>query len=96
MKSAFDSAFKSVIRTRILEKGIRPDGRSLDEVRDIWCDVDVSPRAHGSGLFTRGETQVLTMATLGTPRDAQLMDNLTPVKEKRYLHHYKFPSLLYW
>jgi polyribonucleotide nucleotidyltransferase len=91
VKSAFDSAYKTVVRKRILEDGVRPDGRSLEEVRNIWCDVDISPRAHGSGLFTRGETQVLTLATLGTPRDAQAMDNLTPIEEKRYIHHYNFP-----
>jgi polyribonucleotide nucleotidyltransferase len=91
VKSAFDTAYKTVVRDRILDQHLRPDGRSLDQVRDIWCDVDVSPRAHGSGLFTRGETQVLTLATLGTPRDAQSLDNLTPTEEKRYIHHYNFP-----
>jgi polyribonucleotide nucleotidyltransferase len=91
VKSAFESAYKSIVRTRILERGSRPDGRALDEVRDIWCEVDVSPRAHGSGLFTRGETQVLTLATMGTPRDAQSLDNLTPDDEKRFIHHYNFP-----
>jgi polyribonucleotide nucleotidyltransferase len=91
VSSAFESAYKSIIRSRILNNSVRPDGRSLDEVRDIWCDVEVSPQAHGSGLFTRGETQVLTIATLGTPRDAQSLDNLTPTEEKRYIHHYNFP-----
>ncbi len=91
VKAAFDDALKEVVRQRILEKGIRPDGRSLTDIRPIWCDVNYSPRAHGSGLFTRGETQVLTLATLGTPRDAQEMDNLTPVDSKRYIHHYNFP-----
>jgi len=89
--SAFDNAYKSIVRSRILEQSLRPDGRSLEDVRDIWCEVEVSPKAHGSGLFTRGETQVLTLATLGTPRDAQALDNLTPVDEKRYIHHYNFP-----
>jgi len=91
VKSAFESAYKSITRSRILDKNLRPDGRPLDKVRDIWCEVDVSPRAHGSGLFTRGETQVLTMATMGTPRDAQSLDNLTPEDEKRFIHHYNFP-----
>jgi polyribonucleotide nucleotidyltransferase len=91
VKSAFESAYKSIVRARILDKNLRPDGRPLDKVRDIWCEVDVSPRAHGSGLFTRGETQVLTLATVGTPRDAQALDNLTPDDEKRYIHHYNFP-----
>ncbi len=90
-KEAFHAAYQKVVRQRILEQGKRPDGRGLTEVRPIWCEVDISPRAHGSGLFTRGETQVLTLATLGTPRDAQEMDNLTPVDTKRYMHHYNFP-----
>ncbi|KPL06303.1 polynucleotide phosphorylase, partial [bacterium SM23_57] len=91
IKTAYEAAYKKVVRSRILDQGLRPDGRSLDEVRDIWCMVGVSPRAHGSGLFTRGETQVLTLATVGTPRDAQSLDNLTPEEEKRYIHHYNFP-----
>ena len=91
VKASFETAYKKIVRNRILEDGLRPDGRALDEIRNIWCDVDVSPRAHGSGLFTRGETQVLTLATLGTPRDAQELDNLTPEDQKRYIHHYNFP-----
>ncbi len=91
IKSAFDKAYKKVVRTRILQKNLRPDGRDLQTVRDIWTAIDISPRAHGSGMFTRGETQVLTLATLGTPRDAQSLDNLTPTEEKRYIHHYNFP-----
>lgn len=91
VKEAFDAAEKAVVRKRIISKGIRPDGRKSDEIRPIWCEVDFSPRAHGSGIFTRGETQVLTLATLGTPRDAQKLDNLTPIEDKRYMHHYNFP-----
>ena len=90
-KEAFNAAHKAVVRSRILDKGVRPDGRDFTTVRPIWCDVGTSPRAHGAGLFTRGETQVMTLATLGTPRDAQRMDNLTPVDTKRYIHHYNFP-----
>ncbi len=89
--NAFEEAEKSIIRDRILSERKRPDGRNPDEIRDIWCEVDVSPRAHGSGLFTRGETQVLTLATLGTPKEAQELDNLTPTDSKRYMHHYNFP-----
>lgn len=89
--AAFDEAYKQVVRRRILVDGIRPDGRDYTTIRPIWCDVNFSPRAHGSGLFTRGETQVLTLATLGTPRDAQELDNLTPIDNKRYMHHYNFP-----
>ena len=89
--NAFEEAEKAIIRDRIITTKKRPDGRSPETVRDIWCEVDVSPRAHGSGLFTRGETQVLTMATLGTPREAQELDNLIPGESKRYMHHYNFP-----
>jgi polyribonucleotide nucleotidyltransferase len=90
-KSAFEEGYRNIVRETILERGIRPDGRSRNDIRDIWCEVGVSPRAHGSGLFTRGETQVFTLATLGTPRDAQELDNLTPMENKRYMHHYNFP-----
>ena len=88
---AFEEALKSVVRQRILERGKRPDGRGLRDIRSIWGEVNVSPRAHGSGLFTRGETQVLTLATLGTPREAQEVDSLAPSVAKRYMHHYNFP-----
>jgi polyribonucleotide nucleotidyltransferase len=91
VKEAFDAANKKVVRTKILDTRTRPDGRDTKEVRPIWCEVDYAPMAHGSGIFTRGETQVLTLATLGTPRDAQNIDNLTPELEKRYMHHYNFP-----
>jgi len=91
VKEAFEETLKEVVRNRILDTGKRPDGRSMQDIRSIWCEVDVSPRAHGSGLFTRGETQVLTLATLGTPREAQELDNLTPSDSKRYIHHYNFP-----
>lgn len=91
VKDAFEEVLNSAIRTRILEDGIRPDGRDLKTVREVWCDVNTSPRAHGSGLFTRGLTQVMSLTTLGTPRDAQMIDNLSPVETKRYMHHYNFP-----
>lgn len=91
VKFAWENAYRSIVRDRILTSSSRPDSRGLDEIRPIWCEVDVSPRAHGSGLFTRGETQVLTLATLGTPREAQELDNLTPSESKRYMHHYNFP-----
>jgi polyribonucleotide nucleotidyltransferase len=91
IKTAFDEAEGKVVRERILSMGKRPDGRTPTEIRPIWCEVEISPRAHGSGLFTRGETQVLTLATLGTLGEAQELDNLSPVDTKRYLHHYNFP-----
>jgi polyribonucleotide nucleotidyltransferase len=84
---------KKLMRAQIIEDGVRVDGRKLDEVRPISCRVGVLPRrVHGSGLFNRGLTQVLSIATLGTPGDAQdLGDDLHPEDEKRYLHHYNFP-----
>lgn len=88
---AFDETLKAIVRRRILEQQLRPDGRGLSDIRPIWGEVSLSPRAHGSGLFTRGETQVLTLATLGTPRDAQEIDSLTGTEAKRYMHHYNFP-----
>lgn len=91
IKSAFAEAEGAIVRERILSMGKRPDGRTPTEVRPIWCEVDLSPRAHGSGLFTRGETQVLTMATLGTLGESQELDNLSPIDSKRYIHHYNFP-----
>lgn len=91
LKSAYHEVYKKVVRERILDRHLRPDGRNLTEIRPIWCEVNVSPRAHGSGLFTRGETQVVTLATLGTPKEAQEIDSLTPIDSKRYIHHYNFP-----
>ena len=91
IKNAFESAERKIVRERILSDGKRPDGRGPKDVRPIWCEVNVSPRAHGSAIFTRGETQALTVATLGTLRDAQSLDNLSPDKERRYMHHYNFP-----
>ncbi len=92
VKSAFAETEGAVVRERILSTGKRPDGRTPTEIRPIWCEVEISPRAHGSGLFTRGETQVLTLATLGTLGEAQELDNLSPVDTKRYMHHYNFPA----
>jgi polyribonucleotide nucleotidyltransferase len=91
LKAAYHEVYKQVVRSRILDLNKRPDGRGLTEIRPISCEVDFSPRAHGSGLFTRGETQVLTLATLGTPKEAQEIDTLSPVDSKRYIHHYNFP-----
>ena len=88
---AYDKVFKNVVRNRVLKTGVRVDGRSDTEVRPIWCEVGASPRAHGSAIFTRGETQAYTLATLGTPRDAQEIDNLSPTNRKSYFHHYNFP-----
>jgi polyribonucleotide nucleotidyltransferase len=90
--NAYKSLTKKLMRQQILRDGKRVDGRSLDEVRPISAAVGVLPkRVHGSGLFQRGLTQVLSTATLGTPSDAQEMDDLNPNTEKTYLHHYNFP-----
>jgi polyribonucleotide nucleotidyltransferase len=88
---AFDAVEKELVRKRILDDGIRPDGRGYREIRPISAEVGILPRVHGSGLFTRGETQVLTIVTLGTPGDAQTLDTLSPEDSKRYMHHYNFP-----
>ena len=90
-REAFEQAEQAIVRERILGLGKRPDGRAPDEVRPIWCEVDVAPRAHGTGLFTRGETQILSFATLATLGEAQELDNLSPNHTKRYMHHYNFP-----
>lgn len=82
---------KEEVRRAIIDHGIRPDGRKLDEVRQITCDVGLLPRTHGTGLFTRGQTQVLTVTTLGTVADVQRLDDLTLEEIKRYMHHYNFP-----
>jgi polyribonucleotide nucleotidyltransferase len=91
VKAAFTEAERRVVRDRVLNLSKRLDGRGPTDIRPIWCEVDISPRAHGSGLFTRGETQVLTLATLGTLSEAQELDTLTPQETKRYMHHYNFP-----
>jgi len=79
------------LRTMVVIEGLRPDGRQLDEIRPITCRTTVVPRTHGSGLFTRGETQIFTAATLGSLSDEQRIDGLGPQTFKRYMHHYNFP-----
>ena len=87
----FDKKVKDRVRQRIVEEGVRPDGRGLKDVRNITVEVGVLPRTHGSGLFTRGQTQALTIATLGSMSDQQKLDGLSPDEFKRYMHHYNFP-----
>lgn len=82
---------KEKVRSKILNQGIRPDGRSLEEIRPIWCDVGVLPRVHGTGLFTRGQTQALTTLTLGTVADIQKLEGLDDEEANRYVHHYNMP-----
>ena len=86
-----DKVHKQEVRRRIVEEGIRPDGRDTTTIRALSAEVGVIPRVHGSGLFQRGQTQVLTIATLGTPRESQSLDDLGMADSKRYLHHYNFP-----
>jgi polyribonucleotide nucleotidyltransferase len=91
VKGAFSDVMKKVVRNRIVHDGVRPDGRDYTTIRPLFADVDLVPRVHGSGMFLRGETQVLTILTLGTPGDSQFMDGLDPAEDKRYIHHYNFP-----
>ena len=92
VSACFQSRLKQTVRTRMLEQGKRPDGRGLKDVRPITCEVGVLPRTHGSGLFTRGLTQVLTIATLASPAMEQTLDSLSPDNTKRFMHHYNFPA----
>ena len=89
---AFHDLEKSVVRHMITHEKIRPDGREVEEVRPISCEVGLLPRAHGSGLFTRGQTQILSVTTLGTLSDEQIIDGLAPEWTKHYMHHYNFPG----
>ncbi len=88
---AFDSELKKAVRHAILVEGVRPDGRRTDEIRPIWCRVGVLPRTHGSALFTRGQTQALSVVTLGSGQDQQKLDGLGLEEFKRFMHHYNFP-----
>ena len=91
ISAAFESVLKSAVRQAILNEGLRPDGRRLDEIRPIWCEAGVLPRTHGSAVFTRGQTQALSVVTLGTMSDQQRLDGLGLEEFKRYMHHYNFP-----
>jgi len=82
---------KEILRDKIINKGIRPDGRQMTEVRPIWCETGILPRTHGSAVFTRGQTQVMTMTTLGTLGDGQTLDGISEEDFKRYIHHYNMP-----
>jgi len=82
---------KEQVRSMILDDGIRPDNRKHDEIRPIWCETGVLPRTHGTGLFTRGQTQVLSVTTLAPMGEAQTIDGISEEVEKRYMHHYNFP-----
>ena len=88
----FKALEKKIMRKMITEEGVRADGRKVEDVRPIWCEVGVLPRAHGSAVFTRGQTQVLSVATLAGPGMAQEFDGVDPVKSKSYMHKYIFPG----
>ncbi|MDP9225562.1 MAG: polyribonucleotide nucleotidyltransferase, partial [Actinomycetota bacterium] len=91
IKAAIRSLSKKLVRRRIVEEGIRLDGRGPEDVRPIWVQVGIVPRVHGSAVFTRGETQALSIATLGMQRMEQMVDDLSLDESKRYMHHYNFP-----
>ncbi len=91
IKAAVKSLTKKLVRQRIVDEGVRIDGRGIADIRPLAAEVDLFPTAHGSALFTRGETQVLNVTTLGMPRMKQLLDTISPDQTKRYMHHYNFP-----
>ena len=91
IKDALYKMKKEKVRASIINDGVRPDGRTTKEIRPIWCEVGVLPRVHGSGVFTRGQTQVMNALTLGTIGDAQKLDGLDDVEYKRYIHQYNMP-----
>ncbi|MBA2360581.1 MAG: polyribonucleotide nucleotidyltransferase [Actinobacteria bacterium] len=91
VKRAAEAVYKQLVRQKIAVDKRRPDGRSEEEIRAITCEVSVSPRTHGSALFTRGQTQIMTLLTLGTAKEGQRIDDLSLEQDRRYMHHYNFP-----
>ena len=91
IRNAFNAVMKAIVRNKILTEGFRIDGRGVTDIRDLGVEVDLVPRAHGSSLFERGETQILGVTTLDMLKMEQQIDSLTPVESKRYMHHYNFP-----
>ena len=91
VKKAADAIYKDLVRKKIAVEKRRPDGRGTEEIRPITTEVGISPRTHGSALFTRGQTQILTLCTLGTAKEQQRIDDLSIEQERRYMHHYNFP-----
>ncbi|QTL98405.1 polyribonucleotide nucleotidyltransferase [Iocasia frigidifontis] len=91
VQQILDKLTKEIIRKMITEEKLRPDGRSPEEIRPIWCEVGVLPRAHGTGVFTRGQTQAMSVVTLGAASDEQILFGLGEEETKRYMHHYNFP-----
>ena len=91
VRKAAEAIYKDLVRKKIAVEKRRPDGRSEQEIRQIACEVSVSPRTHGSGLFTRGQTQIMSLLTLGTAKEGQRIDDLSLEKDRRFMHHYNFP-----
>jgi polyribonucleotide nucleotidyltransferase len=91
VKRASEAVYKDLVRRKIAVEKRRPDGRGTEEIRPVTCEVRVSPRTHGSALFTRGQTQIMTLLTLGTAKEGQRIDDLSLEEERRYMHHYNFP-----
>src|SRR5436190_18692062 len=91
IKRAAETIYKELVRRKIAVEKRRPDGRGTDEIRPVTCEVSVSPRTHGSALFTRGQTQILSLLTLGTAKEGQRIDDLSLETDRRYMHHYNFP-----
>jgi polyribonucleotide nucleotidyltransferase len=91
VKRAAEQIYKELVRRKIAVEKRRPDGRGAEEIRPVTCEVGVAPRPHGSALFTRGQTQIMTLLTLGTAKEGQRIDDLSLEEERRYLHHYNFP-----
>jgi polyribonucleotide nucleotidyltransferase len=91
IKRASEAIYKDLVRKKIAVDKRRPDGRGAEEIRHVECDVQVSPRTHGSALFTRGQTQIMTLLTLGTVKEGQKIDDLSREQQRRYIHHYNFP-----
>jgi polyribonucleotide nucleotidyltransferase len=91
IKKAADAIYKDLVRRKIAVEKRRPDGRDPEEIRQVTCEVGVSPRTHGSALFTRGQTQIMSLLTLGTAKEGQRIDDLSLETDRRYMHHYNFP-----
>src|SRR5699024_691680 len=91
VETVLDQMVKEEVRRLITKEKVRPDGRKIDEIRPLSSPVNLLPRTHGSGLFTRGQTQALSVCTLGALGDVQILDGLDLEESKRFMHHYNFP-----
>jgi polyribonucleotide nucleotidyltransferase len=91
IRRASEAVYKDLVRRKIAVEKRRPDGRNAEEIRPLWCEVGVSPRTHGSAIFTRGQTQIMTLLTLGTVKEGQKIDDLSREQQRRFIHHYNFP-----